>query len=348
MKKKEHSQEKFITEFEKELLKKRIFNSITQLQVKRRNYVIGIAASIALVIAGGWYLQMQKSSSELNKFAMLSKNVDVQDSEKVTLILDENKGLAIDGDNTPISYSKTGEEISIGTQEKVNQQQKNNFNTLVVPYGKRSSLVLSDGTKVWLNSGSKFIYPAQFTGAKREVYLIGEAVFDVAHDKKHPFKVLSDHQEIEVLGTVFNVSSYEDELESFVVLKKGSVKVSHTVKDNFFFNKKKSQIITPGTLTKINRETGLVSSEQVDVKQYFSWKHGLLILEKSKLSYIMRKLSRYYNISISIEDEKLNNETFSGALDLSESIQEVLQIINKSVDVRFEETEKHQLKLMYN
>lgn len=348
MKKQDKTNQELITELEKEFLKKRILNSIKKLQIQRRLYKLGAVASIAILITGVVYLRMLNQETSINKFAALSKNVKIEDSDKVTLILDEGNGVAVEGENTAITYSKTGKEINIENQEKVTSEKEGDYNTLVVPYGKRSRLTLADGTQVWLNSGTKFIYPTRFDKKNREVYLVGEAVFDVAHDAEHPFKVLSEHQEIEVLGTVFDVSSYTDDQENFVVLKKGSVKVSHQNDNGFLFDKKRSEVITPGTMNKIEVGTGVVTTKNVNVQQYFAWKDGLLILKKNKLSYIMRKLSRYYNVAIDLENEALSNETFSGALNLSDSIQQVLQVINKSVDIHIEETAQHTLKLMYN
>ena len=355
MKKQKNHREYNITELERQLLKKRIFTSIKGFKIKKRVYELGIAASVALLIGGGFYLKATATDDNFNnKLAMLSNASNLKPTDKVTLILEEGEDIAIDGENSSISYSKTGEKVSIANQKTIVQKKSKNkgveeFNTLVVPYGKRTALMLSDGSKVWLNSGSKLIYPVKFNDKKREVYLIGEAVFDVTHDASRPFRVLSKDQEIEVLGTVFNVSSYPDDIVSFVVLKKGSVKVSHQNLDKGFFGSKtKSTVITPGTMNQINKQTGVVYSNKVDVEQYFAWKKGLLILRKNKLNYIIKKLARFYNTKIEIEDKMIGQETFSGALNLSDSIEEVLSVLSKSINTHYKITDENTVKLMFN
>lgn len=150
--------------------------------------------------------------------------------------------------------------------------------------------------------------------------------------------VLSENQEIEVLGTVFNVSSYADDDDNFVVLKSGSVQVAY--KKELVSNKSSQKmVITPGTMANINLESNHVSSKQVNVNQYFSWKDGVLILKNNNLSYIMRRLSRYYNIPITIEDEALAKETFSGYLDLKDNAEKVIQTIKQTSNLDYQKTE---------
>ncbi|NIJ43907.1 ferric-dicitrate binding protein FerR (iron transport regulator) [Wenyingzhuangia heitensis] len=355
MKESNKYKEQLISEIEKQLLKKRIFTSIRRLKIKKQVYRWGIAASVAVLIGTGFYLQNKVATdNSTQKLAILSNAENILPTDKTTLILEKGKDLIIDGDSSSIAYSNTGEEVSIANQRTVVQEKtkttnKEKLNTLVVPYGKRTELLLSDGSKVWLNSGSKLIYPVQFNDAKREVYLIGEAVFDVSHDANRPFKVLSKNQEIEVLGTVFNVSSYPDDNINFVVLKEGSVKVSHENTDKgFFAPKKKSMIIKPGTMSKIHVQTGKVIAKEVNVQQYFAWKEGLLILKKNRLHYIIKKLARYYNIKIELEDKLIGQETFSGALNLSDSLEEVLDILNKSINTHYKVTDTNTIKLMFN
>lgn len=350
------SKEKQLTEIEKQLLKERIFTSIRRIRIKRKLVGVGIAASIALLIGLSLYTQnnTKGTKSELQRMAQRSVMESTQATDKITLILDEGKDVTIDTDESEISYSKTGEQVRINNQNTVVQQNTSairtaKFNTLVVPYGKRTALTLSDGSKVWLNAGSKLVYPVAFGSNKREVYLVGEAIFDVIHDANRPFKVLSKHQEIEVLGTVFNVNSYPDDAYNFVVLKEGSVKVSHENREKgFFTSKKKSFIIKPGTMSKIELTTGRVMNKQVAVSRYFAWQKGHMILKNNQLDYILKKLSRYYNIQIELEKPSLGKETFSGALNLSDSLEEVLGIISKSSDTEYVKINDRHYKLKFN
>ena len=253
------------------------------------------------------------------------------------LILSEDNKLKIGDDVADINYSSTGQKVTLGTTKELDQRTTNNnkivYNTLLVPYGKRSKIKLSDGSTVWLNSGSRMVYPAVFNEDKREVYLEGEAIFDVAHNKNHPFIVVSEDHQIEVLGTVFGVTNYLDENIINTVLKSGSVQISyHNDPSPLSTDKVK---ISPGTRASYNRKTMSILSEKVNVDNYFSWREGVLIFKNNDLSFIMKRLSRYYNISISINDEISIDETFSGYLDLNENVEIVLQNIKESTNMDF-------------
>tara|TARA_R110002049_G_scaffold264831_1_gene440970 strand:+ start:3714 stop:4778 length:1065 start_codon:yes stop_codon:yes gene_type:complete len=327
---------------EKQQLKKRIFQSIGKIKRRRRlQYVSGVAASITILFFIGIYSYKQSQDTSITKFVNASEKPGFNNSDQVTIILNEGKNINLDGEDASITYSKTGAKVNVdGTDTYTQKTEKNGkvtYNTLLVPYGKRSMIMLSDGSKVWLNSGSRLVYPVVFNTNKREVYLEGEGIFDVTHDVSHPFVVLSENQEIEVLGTVFNVSSYADDDDNFVVLKSGRVQVAY--KEDMVFDKNKQRlVIAPGTMANINLKSNKVSSKQVNVNQYFSWKEGVLILKNNNLSYIMRRLSRYYNIPIAIEDEALANETFSGYLDLKDNVEEVIQTIKQTSNLNYKKT----------
>ncbi len=326
---------------EKQQLKKRIFLSIAQLKRRRRiQYLSGVAASIILIICFGIYSYNKSQNPSIADFAHSSKKIDFNNSDKVTIILNEGKDIRLDGETTSITYSKKGDKFNVDnntySQSKVmNGELK--YNTIIVPYGKRSMVTLSDGSKVWLNSGSRLIYPIVFNANKREVYLEGEAIFEVTHHAAHPFSVLTENQEIEDLGTVFNVSSYSDDENNFVVLKSGSVQI--TYKENSSFKKKRKTIIAPGAMANINLKSNKISSQEVNVNQYFSWKQGVLILQNNNLSYITKRLSRYYNVNIVIEDESLANETFTGYLDLKDDVEKVIQTIKQTSNLKYQKIE---------
>ena len=233
-----------------------------------------------------------------------------------------------------ISYSKTGEHITIGSSKSVSQNssEKENvvFNTLIVPYGKRSSIVLADGSKVWLNSGSKLVFPATFRKDKRVVFLEGEGIFEVAHDKSHPFVVRSGDQNIEVLGTVFNVSNYHDDKTISTVLKSGSIKISY--KNSGAIKSDESVTIKPNTLAVYNRNDQNIATQKVEIEKYFSWRDGVFIFKNDSMESIMKKVSRYYNIEIVINDTELAKTTFSGYLDVKNNVENVIKIIQETTN----------------
>ncbi|WP_158655283.1 FecR family protein [Flavivirga eckloniae] len=334
------------SEQEKKQLKERIFHSIHALNRKKRRlqYTLKIAASITVLMGTGLYIMYNNEKPSITDFVKSSKGINVNESNKVTLILANNEDVNIEGDSTSISYSKTGEKVNIGNSKTIAQKTSKNkkaaFNTVLVPYGKRSKIKLSDGSLVWLNSGSKLIYPALFETDKREVYLEGEAIFDVTHNANSPFMVLSQNQKIKVLGTVFNVSSYPDEDNNFVVLESGSVHITY---DENLSNK--SMTISPGTKANVSIKTKKVSSKIVDVNHYFAWRDGILVLKKHDLQYIMKRLSRYYNVPITIQDKDLAKQTFTGYLDLKEDVEKVIEIISKTTDLKYKKINHNQINI---
>ena len=222
-----------LTDPEREELKARILSSVRSLDKRRRRarYAAGMAMAASLALIAGLVFLRETPKASISDFARSTANKGGKVPDKVVLVLDGGENVAVDEEIAKINYSSTGQRVDIGNSKAIDQETSKErevvYNTLIVPYGKRSEVQLSDGTLVWLNSGSRLVYPAVFADDKREVYLEGEAIFEVTHDRQRPFKVLSEGQEIEVLGTVFNVSSYLDEESINTVLKSGSVRISY-------------------------------------------------------------------------------------------------------------------------
>ncbi|SRX73446.1 FecR family protein [Aequorivita antarctica] len=323
---------------DKSLLRKRIYSSIYAYRLRRHFFRFTVAASAAVVAVFLTFslFNSKVSNSAIEKFAKIHN--DKTTNQDVQLILNDNKNISITAKNAQISYSNSGEEVSIGKSNSVAQHIASSsepiFNTLIVPFGKRSEIVLSDGSKVWLNSGSKLIFPARFTVEKREVYLEGEAIFEVSHNKNKPFFVKSKNHEIQVLGTVFNVNNYNDDDAIYTVLKSGSVQINYT--SNTLFDSEKNIKMKPGTKVTFNKEKHNVNEANVDVEPYFSWRDGVFIFKNDPLKSIMKKISRYYDVEIIIADNARANETFSGYLDVKDSIESVLETIKEAEPPGFE------------
>ena len=335
-----------MTEEETSALKKRIFNTIHQKRTKKRNFWFSGLAAACLIGCIGltfYYYNTVNVESSITDFVNSTDadNDSLKEGE-VVLTLGEGNSLKIKEDVASVNYSNTGENVTIGADEVVNQKATKNkkavFNTLSVPYGKRSNLTLSDGTKVWLNSGSKLVYPIAFNGDKREVYIVGEAIFDVTHNEKKPFHVISDYQVVEVLGTVFGVTNYPDENATNTILKSGSVQISFKDINQASSHTDKMKI-TPGTKASFDKNSKSIVSEKVNVDNYFSWKEGVLIFKNNDLQFILKRISRYYNIDIIIDNESLAIETFSGYLDLNEDILSVINSIKESTNMEYIQTE---------
>lgn len=319
---------------EKEILRNRILES-AQKEKKRKKMLLPIlaaAASLAILFSLGFHLQFTSEPS-IEDYVR-SSDIDLKTAEGVTLILGNDSNINLDEKNSKIRYSESGEKVDIGSGKVVNQKSKINekpaFNTILVPFGRRTRLQLSDGTIVWINSGSKLIFPAAFSGKSRSVYLEGEAIFDVAHNADKPFKVTSRSQEIEVLGTIFNVSSYAGDEVVETVLKSGSVNITYK-KEGI-----KSIKLRPGTKASFNYSSAEVSTRKVNVDNYFSWKKGFLTLENTSLQEIMQKLARYYDVEIQIQEKDLAMESFSGNLDLKEDVEEVIDLIRQTSNFTIE------------
>ena len=323
---------------EKKELKGKILKDVYSLKNRRISirYAIGVAASISLIVLLNFYYRNYQSIS-VDKYVKITEGITDEKLDKVKLILNDGEGIEITKDNSTIKYSATGQQINIGSskaiQKAILKENEVAYNTLIVPYGRRSKVQLSDGSTVWLNSGTKLVYPRVFGKNKREVYLEGEAMFDIAHDINRPFKVIADNHNIQVLGTVFNVSNYKDENSISTVLKSGSVQISY--KGNSIFKPKEMLKITPGTLAVYNKKSHRINAEKVDVEKYFSWIEGKLIFKNDNLKLIMKKISRYYNIDIVINNSNIENQTFSGALDLKESAEEVIKMIKETSNFEY-------------
>lgn len=326
---------------QKAKLKNRILLSakkVEELEKKRRHrrFYWAAAAVIPVLLTLGYFYTNSNSESSIDRFVKQMPKPMSQKTDKVTVVLGEGDKVSLEEDEGRLEYSETGSSVTMGNgkniEQRVSMDSKPTFNTVMVPYGKRSYIKLSDGTKVWINSGSRLVFPAAFQEKAREVYLEGEAIFEVAHNKEKPFRVKSSTQSIEVLGTVFNVSHYSEDDLMQTVLKSGSIRIKYQ-------NDGKSIVMKPGTLSSFNTKSSTVTTQVVNPDDYFSWRDGFLTLNNSSLGEIALRLSRYYNTPIFFDSNTLASQTFSGSLDLSEDIIKVLQTIKETSDFEIVENQ---------
>lgn len=324
------SKEFQLSQEEKDILKQEIRNSIHSQ--KSRSIVFkwsATAAAIAVLVVSSFLVVHNMSSVSITDYAQNFENIHFDGNTHLYLGL--NDPIDINTEDAEIKHLKNSTEIRIGSDNKIDQQLEINqviYNTIYVPFGKKSKIVLSDNSTIWLNSGSKFIYPAKFTDKKREVFLEGEAVFDVAENKHKPFIVITNDIEVKVLGTVFNVSAYPSDDYVGTALVSGAVEINF--KKTFF--QTETVHITPGTVAVFNKDSESIREQEEDVCKYTSWRDGILILEEEPLQNIANKLSRFHNIEIEIVGEKLAKETFSGRLEFTTSVEQTLKTINEIVD----------------
>ena len=210
------------------------------------------------------------------------------------------------------------------------------FNQLIIPKGTFYHLVLSDGTKVWLNADSKIKYPVSFGQDKREVSLRGEGYFEVAKDSSRPFIVSTDKMDVKVLGTTFDVNTYEDEGKSFVVLVEGLVEVSA--------GKGESRIITPGYMAEVNMHDvqAKIHVSKCDTEHYIAWKSGNFSFRNASLTEILKRVSRYYDVTVILE-QVFEEEYYTGDVSSDVSLESLLAVIESSTSVSF----KVERKIVY-
>lgn len=196
--------------------------------------------------------------------------------------------------------------------------------------GMVSEFTLSDGTKVWLNSGSELQFPVLFLGDLREVKLKGEAFFEVTKNEKQPFRVNSKGLIIDVLGTSFNVTSYEDEKIDEVMLVKGKIKLSSEV-DHV---KKELGTMHPGQKAAYMKEFQTVSTEEVNPGKYIAWRDGNLIFQDDSMDDVVKRLSRWFNVEIIIEDPEINEYIYKATF-RNENLKQVLNLLKLSAPIDY-------------
>ncbi len=324
-----------MTEDEKADLRQSIEADKAHYRSLRLPFWVKIAASVIVVLGIVLWQFREKETGALRKFA--SDSMINNRSGETRLILGEGKVLSLKGQSSVI-YNKEGLKIFNDSSATISEEMEklSAFNTLLVPYGRRSQLTLEDGTKVWLNSGSRLIYPVSFDTGKREVYLEGEAYFSVAHNPEKPFYVQSKHMNIKVLGTEFNVTTYSDDKRNYAALVNGSIELS--VPGNWF--KDKVRKLVPGELAVYDPAEEQLKISKVNTEEYTSWKEGYILLEKAPLRTIIKRLARYYNIPVDIDPKIGNGETFSGRLDFQKNIADVMDIICAGTTYNYDSSER--------
>lgn len=233
------------------------------------------------------------------------------------------------------------------------------LSTLETPKGSNSILKLSDGSIIRLNAGSKLSYPTQFSGDSREVFLEGEAFFDVAKDAKRKFIVKTSDVTVKVFGTQFNIKSYPDDNKVETTLVEGAISLQKNTIEGKPIGKeivlepnqrivlyKEQEPITPTEIQPKKQQTlparkpKLLLSKSIDPVRYVSWKDGQLIFKSEQMKELAITLERRYNVKIHFEDEELRQFRFTGTIE-NETIEQVMDAIKlaSSIDYRMEERE---------
>ena len=299
-----------------------------------RNTRIIAATSIAASILFLIYFQFFRIN-EPHKVELAQKVQSiVPGSHKAVLVMADGSEHDLTSGKSSIKASdgteikNTGNKLEyIGTGIKPAQIR---YNTLKIPRGGEYFLVLSDSTKVWLNSETTLRYPVQFAGDIRKVELTGEAYFEVTHNDKVPFIVTSGNQQVKVLGTHFNISSYAENENIYTTLVEGKVEVS------LESNPLAKIVLNPSEQSTINKTMNEIQKRKVDASQYVAWKDGRFVFQDQKLEDIMKTLSKWYDVQFVFNQEKLKDVKFTGNLERYADFSEILQKIERTNEVKFE------------
>lgn len=244
------------------------------------------------------------------------------DGSKISLT-DASKGELTRQEGVSITKTKDGQLVYQVNNQSVGN--KTGYNTVETPRGGQHQIVLPDGSKVWLNASSSLKFPSCFSKAtQRKVVLKGEGYFEIAQmGRKIPFIVATEDQEVEVLGTHFNINSYADELVTKTTLLEGAVRLTPSGDKAVSV---KSYLLRPGEQA-IAGKGNTVSILNVDVNDAVDWKNGLFVFHKESLESIMRKLSRWYDVDVVFEDEGLKKQLFGGRVSRFSTVSEVLDVL---------------------
>jgi ferric-dicitrate binding protein FerR (iron transport regulator) len=293
------------------------------------------AAAAALLFIGfaSYFFTKQTTTNPTNKTEEQVAKLDIPPGgNKAVLTLadgssiilnDKENGLITQDAGAEIVKTKDGQIVYRSKQSAQNAA----LNMISTPRGGQYQLTLADGTKVWLNASSSIKFPTVFTGAERKVEITGEVYFEVAKNKKMPFKVSSAHQIIEVLGTHFNINTYDDESADKTTLLEGSVKIHKLNIEGKEENI--STILKPGqeAILAANAKNFKVSA--ADEEAAVAWKNGYFKFNRYNIQTIMRQVSRWYNVDVEYRG-KISEDLFVGKINRSENVSEVLRILQLS------------------
>ncbi len=205
-----------------------------------------------------------------------------------------------------------------------------------VPRGMKEKVVLPDNTTVWLNSESTLKYPQHF-GKTRTVYLSGEAYFEVTKDAKHPFIVSTPEMKVKVLGTGFDVSAYPGDKQIKTTLVHGRVMAFYV---NFNGDVENKVILSPGEQSIFSIKTKVFEVKKVNTNNYTAWKDGYLVFKDSPLTEVIKKIDRWYNVQMLVNDKVVEQFDYTVEFD-NDSLSTVLKVLEEMTPVRFTQSGKN-------
>ena len=307
--------------------------SIYDRKSRRMTLRWSIAASIILLV-GLFVGRTISGVRDIHEEQELAKSVMQPGTSKAILMMADGKEVVLEqGQNLNILLN---ERVRVATssqgivyEEHGKGMVTEEYNKLTTPVGGEYSLVLSDGTKVFLNADSELKYPVEFSDGKRIVDLKGEAYFEVHKDSLRPFIVRMNGAEVTVLGTSFNVNTYGDDGQIYTTLVNGSVRVAS-------MKNKQEEMLKPGMQSVMNVQSGLLTGREVDVEPYVAWREGRFVFRAMTLDLIMRQLQRWYDFEVFYQNSELKDYEFRGVIKRDMDLDKVLSVIKATTNVDFE------------
>lgn len=284
---------------------------------------IAAAASIILCLSAGGYFLLHKQTPKQQIAQNQLIHNDIAPGGNKAILTSNGRKYVLDSAKNGTISNKGGIAIDKKSDGLISYNAASGngistmiYDTLTIPRAGTHKLILSDGSKIWLNAATTIRYPEKFIGNERKVELIsGEAYFEVVHNDKMPFRVVSKNQVIEDIGTHFNINAYEDEPFIITTLIEGKVKVT---------NQQNTVLLKPGQQALL--KNGHFKVEDANADMAIAWKNGLFRFENTSLPEVMRQVSRWYNVEISYEG-KIPDRTFTGKIHRDVNASEALEIL---------------------
>ena len=292
---------------------------------------VGMAAASVVILLGGFWLV--RENMEMKEQMPLAKQEIIPGVRKAVLLLEDGRKFELK-DSLPVKI-ETGKGVIridstgvvLGTVAEDGERGEEGYNTLSIPRGGEYHLILSDGTSVWLNSETELCFPMQFKGDSRQVYLKGEAYFDVKSNPRKPFIVKTSAGNVKVLGTAFDVMIY-DTTRLVATLERGAI--------SYAGNLQPEVVLRPGEQLTHSVRNNQVRVERVNTRIYTAWKDNLFCFEEQRLDEIMVVLARWYNLEVRFEVEELKGVELSGTLDKYSDVGPLLRFFELGTNVKFD------------
>lgn len=323
----------------------------TVIPIKRKSYSLVAAAAVLLTLIGAgsyfWLFNKPATLPPVTGTARVKPRDLPPGRDAAVLTLADGKTIILDSASGTISQQ--GSATVNNTKGMVSYSPSTAdgregpvYNTVSTARGNQYQLILADGSKVWLNSASSLRFPTSFTGSRREVELNGEGYFEIAKDASKPFHVKTQTQDVEVLGTHFNVNAYRDEESIKTTLLEGKVKLSRSLSAEALAKagaigpdsyREQSAILKPGEQAVLTHNSRFMINDNVDIDQVMAWKNGWFEFDNTDIKTIMRQISRWYDVDVRYE-AKTANETYGGRISRNLNLSNILKML-ESYGVHF-------------